>query len=100
MTDPIQVTRLPSGLTVVTETMERVETVSLGAYAACGTRNETAAQNGVSHCLEHMAFQGTESRSAAAIAGRRPTCLRARQSSPRSIRWCRRSIPAISGRRG
>jgi predicted Zn-dependent peptidase len=68
MTEAIQVTKLPSGLTVVTETMDRVETVSLGAYAACGTRNETAAQNGVSHFLEHMAFKGTESRNAAAIA--------------------------------
>jgi predicted Zn-dependent peptidase len=67
-TGPIRLTRLPSGLTVVTERMERVETVSLGAYVAAGTRNETAAENGVSHFLEHMAFKGTERRSAAAIA--------------------------------
>ncbi len=66
--DAIRVTRLPSGLTVVTERMERVETVSLGAYVATGTRNETAEENGVSHFLEHMAFKGTERRTAAAIA--------------------------------
>ena len=35
----IQVTRLSSGLTVVTESMDRVETVSFGAYGASGTRN-------------------------------------------------------------
>jgi predicted Zn-dependent peptidase len=64
----IRVTRLPSGLTVVTERMERVETVSLGAYVAAGTRNETAEENGISHFLEHMAFKGTARRSAAAIA--------------------------------
>ncbi len=64
----IQVTRLPSGLTVVTETMERVETVSIGAYVATGTRNETKGENGASHFLEHMAFKGTERRSAAGIA--------------------------------
>ncbi len=64
----IRVTRLPSGLVVVTERMERVETVSFGAYVASGTRNETAAENGVSHFLEHMAFKGTERRSAAQIA--------------------------------
>ncbi len=64
----IRVTRLPSGLTVVTERMDRVETVSLGAYVATGTRHETAEENGVSHFLEHMAFKGTERRSAAAIA--------------------------------
>ena len=68
MTDAIQVTRLPSGLLVVTETMERVETVSLGAYVATGTRSETAAENGASHFLEHMAFKGTARRSAAGIA--------------------------------
>ncbi|MDP9095893.1 MAG: insulinase family protein [Pseudomonadota bacterium] len=68
MSDAIRVTRLPSGLTVVTETMDRVETVSLGAYVATGTRNETEAENGASHFLEHMAFKGTASRSAAEIA--------------------------------
>jgi predicted Zn-dependent peptidase len=64
----ICLTRLPSGLTVVTERMERVETVSFGAYVAAGTRHELAEENGISHFLEHMAFKGTERRSAAAIA--------------------------------
>src|ERR1700712_156763 len=68
MDEPIQLTRLPSGLTVVTERMDRVETVSIGAYVASGSRNESAEENGVSHFLEHMAFKGTTSRSAAAIA--------------------------------
>jgi predicted Zn-dependent peptidase len=68
MSDAIQMTRLPSGLIVVTERMERVETVSFGAYVGTGSRNEVAAENGVSHFLEHMAFKGTTSRSAAAIA--------------------------------
>ena len=41
--------------------MDRVETVSFGAYVATGTRNEAEAEeNGVSHFLEHMAFKGTE----------------------------------------
>src|SRR3954467_11630073 len=66
--EAIQVTRLPSGLTVVTERMERVETVSLGAYVATGSRHEQEAENGVSHFLEHMAFKGTERRSAVQIA--------------------------------
>ena len=68
MTDAIQITRLPSGLIIATETMERVETVSFGAYVNTGTRSETAAENGASHFLEHMAFKGTARRSAAAIA--------------------------------
>ncbi len=68
MSDAVRVTRLPNGLTVVSEVMPRVETVSFGAYVSTGTRNETAAENGVSHFLEHMAFKGTEKRDAAAIA--------------------------------
>ena len=68
MTEPIQLTRLPSGLTVVTERMDRVETISIGAYVASGSRNEAEVENGVSHFLEHMAFKGTTTRSAAAIA--------------------------------
>ncbi len=68
MDEPIQLTRLPSGLTVVTERMDRVETVSIGAYVASGSRNESAEENGVSHFLEHMAFKGTTTRSAAEIA--------------------------------
>ena len=65
---PVRVTTLPSGLTIVTERMDRVETVSFGAYVASGTRHERAEENGVSHFLEHMAFKGTERRSAARIA--------------------------------
>ncbi len=64
----INVTRLPSGLLVATERMDRVETVSFGAYVASGTRHEDASENGVSHFLEHMAFKGTATRSAARIA--------------------------------
>ncbi len=66
--DAVEVTRLPSGLVVLTERMERVETVSFGAYVATGARNESAEENGISHFLEHMAFKGTERRSAIAIA--------------------------------
>lgn len=68
MSDAVRLTRLPNGLTVVSETMPRVETVSIGAYVSAGTRHESAAENGVSHFLEHMAFKGTARRDAAAIA--------------------------------
>jgi predicted Zn-dependent peptidase len=59
LSDSVRLTRLPNGLTVVTEAMPRVETASIGAYVAAGTRNETPEENGVSHFLEHMAFKGT-----------------------------------------
>ena len=68
MTEAVRVTRLANGLTVVSENMPRVETVSFGAYVSVGTRHETPEDNGVSHFLEHMAFKGTARRDAAAIA--------------------------------
>lgn len=64
----VRVTRLANGLTVATDAMPAVETVSLGVWAAVGARNETEEINGVAHLLEHMAFKGTERRSARAIA--------------------------------
>ena len=63
-----RITVLPNGLRVVSEANDRVETVAAGVWVDVGTRHEAAAVNGVSHLLEHMAFKGTERRSARAIA--------------------------------
>jgi len=65
---PVQVTTLPNGLRIVTDRMEAVETVALGAWVNVGTRHETAELNGISHLLEHMAFKGTARRTAQQIA--------------------------------
>ena len=64
----VKVTNLDNGIRVVSDTMNSVESVSLGAWFGIGTRNESADVNGVAHLLEHMAFKGTNGRSAAAIA--------------------------------
>jgi predicted Zn-dependent peptidase len=64
----VALTTLANGLRVVTHRMEAVETVSLGAWVEAGTRYESPAVNGVSHLLEHMAFKGTQRRSAQDIA--------------------------------
>lgn len=64
----VQTTVLPNGLTVVSDRMESVETVSLGVWVEAGTRFEVPEENGISHLLEHMAFKGTNRRSARAIA--------------------------------
>jgi predicted Zn-dependent peptidase len=60
----VQVSMLENGMRVVTEAMPRVETVSCGVWVGSGSRNELAEVNGVAHLLEHMAFKGTERRSA------------------------------------
>lgn len=64
----IQVTTLDNGLRVMTDTMPKVETVSLGAWVDVGTRHEPEDINGISHLLEHMAFKGTKRRTATQIA--------------------------------
>src|SRR5437764_14933531 len=59
---------LTNGLRVATDRVETLDTVSLGIWIDVGTRHEPAEINGVAHFLEHMAFKGTERRSALAIA--------------------------------
>lgn len=66
--ESVRVSTLPNGLTVATDVMPGIETVSVGVWVAVGTRHEPEALNGISHLLEHMAFKGTERRSASDIA--------------------------------
>lgn len=63
-----EITALPGGLRVATQRMPGVRSAAVGVWVAAGARSESAATNGVSHLLEHMAFKGTESRSARDIA--------------------------------
>ncbi len=64
----VEVTRLPSGLVVVTDAMPHLHTASLGCWVACGSRDEHPDEHGISHFLEHMAFKGTARRTARQIA--------------------------------
>ena len=64
----IETSELGNGLTIVTDTIDSVETASLGIWVSAGARNESPESNGVSHMLEHMAFKGTARRSAYDIA--------------------------------
>ena len=63
----VEVTKLPSGLTVVTDTMSHLETAALGVWAGVGGRDEKPNEHGISHLLEHMAFKGTARRSSREI---------------------------------
>ncbi|MCT6839358.1 MAG: insulinase family protein, partial [Bifidobacteriales bacterium] len=64
----VDISRLSNGLTIATETMPHVVSVSLGIWVKAGSRNEASNQHGIAHLLEHMAFKGTENRSAWKIA--------------------------------
>ena len=59
---------LPNGLTVLTESMSSVRSVSVGIWLRTGARQERVEENGISHFIEHMLFKGTKNRSAEEIA--------------------------------
>ena len=57
-------TVLDHGLQVVAEVNPQAYSASFGILVNAGSRDETQANSGVSHFLEHMAFKGTASRTA------------------------------------
>ncbi len=61
-------TTLANGLRVVTERMPGLASAAIGVWVTAGGRHERSEQNGIAHFLEHMAFKGTQRRSALQIA--------------------------------
>jgi len=70
VTDSHRLTELDSGVRVVTEEVPSVRSVALGLWVRTGSRDETPAQAGVSHFLEHLLFKGTARYSAIEISER------------------------------
>ena len=64
----VELTELANGFRIVTERMEGIASASIGVWVGVGARHETVEENGIAHFLEHMAFKGTERRSALDIA--------------------------------
>lgn len=63
-----RLTTLDNGLRIVTEDMPGLKSASAGIWVMAGGRHERPEQNGIAHFLEHMAFKGTERRTALQIA--------------------------------
>ncbi|RFC64307.1 insulinase family protein [Fulvimarina endophytica] len=61
-------TRLDNGVTVITDRMDNLESAALGFWVKSGARDEEENEHGIAHLLEHMAFKGTDRRSARGIA--------------------------------
>jgi predicted Zn-dependent peptidase len=59
---------LPSGLTILIETLPYVRSVALGYYLRSGSAVESIEHGGASHFLEHLVFKGTERRNTTEIA--------------------------------
>lgn len=68
MTQPVNKTTLKNGIKILTKKMPHVRSVSMGVWVNVGARDETPAENGLSHFIEHMIFKGTGKRTAFQIA--------------------------------
>ena len=68
VTAVVRRTVLPSGLRIVSEQLAGVRSASIGVWVGVGSRDETTAQHGCSHFLEHLLFKGTPERSALDIS--------------------------------
>ncbi len=66
--DVYQKSVLSNGLRVVTEEVPHFHSAAVGVWLNVGSRDETGAENGLSHFLEHMAFKGTLRRNVLEIA--------------------------------
>jgi predicted Zn-dependent peptidase len=61
-------TMLQNGITVVSEPMDSVRSITLGVWFAVGSRDESPSEAGLSHFMEHMMFKGTPTYSAKDIS--------------------------------
>ena len=59
---------LSNGIRVVSETMPKTRSMSIGVWVKVGSRHEAPQIGGVSHFIEHLFFKGTEKRTAKDIA--------------------------------
>lgn len=64
MKSQTQLATLDNGLTLIGETNSAHRSCGLGFFVRTGARDETSAESGISHFLEHMMFKGTKKRNA------------------------------------
>jgi predicted Zn-dependent peptidase len=61
-------TVLDNGVTVLSERVPHLLSVTAGIWVPAGSRSESPQENGITHFIEHMLFKGTARRSAIDIA--------------------------------
>ena len=69
-------TILENGIRIVSKKIPYVRSISMGMWVNAGARDETSAESGLSHFIEHMIFKGTGNRNALQIANN-PTVTQA-----------------------
>jgi len=60
ITSPISESQIKGGPLLLTHAMPAAQSVSLGIFLDVGSRDESPAQAGMAHALEHMLFKGTK----------------------------------------
>ena len=68
MIDEVRSTKLSNGITVLTEHMPGLRSVTAGIWVRRGSRHEAPELNGICHFIEHAVFKGTQRRTARDIA--------------------------------
>src|SRR4029077_17957321 len=68
MTNEVQSTKLANGITVLTEHMPGLRSVTAGIWVRRGSRHETPDLNGICTFIEHAVFKGSKSGTARDIA--------------------------------
>lgn len=68
MSNTFKKTVLKNGIRILTKKMPYARSVTLGVWVNVGARDETTAESGTSHFIEHMIFKGTQKRTAFEIA--------------------------------
>ncbi|MGI6591364.1 MAG: M16 family metallopeptidase [Eggerthellaceae bacterium] len=64
----LEITNLDNGITVATDTMPGIRSITLGIWIKVGSRDEEPDQHGLAHFMEHMVFKGTPHYSAVQIS--------------------------------
>jgi len=59
---------LDNGLTLLSQNMPNLRSISIGAWVLVGSRYEKPSNMGISHFIEHSVFKGTKKRNALQIA--------------------------------
>jgi predicted Zn-dependent peptidase len=68
MSETIKQTRLDNGLTILSEHVPYVRSLSAGILVKTGSRYESIEEAGITHFLEHMLFKGTATRNSFKLA--------------------------------
>lgn len=90
-------TKLPTGLTVLTVPMPSLPSATVTVWVKTGSRNEELRVNGISHFLEHMTFKGSKKRPSAREISEAVDAIGGEFNAGTSKEWTNFYIKARSG---